>query len=642
MNPVIDVPARLVVAASLLVVALALSLVFYGTAINLLILAMADAALLCALAFVGPRGIVDAFSATRGAMIWSVAALFYLVLAYRLSLSPDNSFAPSWVLAAGPMAFIGAASVRRDARVSRALTLAVVSVVTLLATNSCVRFLLYGERAHEPLNDSNGYASLIYLVWIPLVHFYLVRCWRGEPGSRLWQPLVIGASFVMLLALLATRSRTSALIVAVAVVLWMILVVVRRLSWRPLLIQLCVAAGAVAVSIVCSTTSASVERGLEFGGGLMVRIELIRAALAMLVQYPLGVGVFGFPLLYPSFRSTSEQDTAGLFVHNDYVQFLVEGGPPLLLLLLVFVFAVLRRVIVLARLSPSDSQYPKLGIAIALVAASAHAIVNFVFYSLPLGILIGLMSAYLFVSDTAVAEVQRSTGSREVRLAAGALVFGWVMWLYLLLDVAIVGVFQGQPSLPFAASIRADEQRMLRFARVAERLNGNRGIPALGEAVLLYRALRAEPGSAYLKGQTYQALQHALAVDPWNSLIYLRLAQFLDEFPPPGGRRSGESDEELLTAAIGLDPLFLPGIDRLLELYAARGDDERRYALLRNVVYPWMPTVRRRDPTASDRYFGLLEGYADAAGDRAFAAEVRQKRSELARFVPAHRTRWFF
>ena len=78
----------------------------------------------------------------------------------------------------------------------------------------------------------------------------------------------------------------------------------------------------------------------------------------MFAQHPFGIGVFCFPLLYPSFRSLLEQDTAGLFVHNDYVQFLVEGGVPLLLFCsLLFVALVVRRAIMLVRLEPDRPEH---------------------------------------------------------------------------------------------------------------------------------------------------------------------------------------------------------------------------------------------------------------------------------------------
>jgi hypothetical protein len=183
---------------------------------------------------------------------------------------------------------------------------------------------------------------------------------------------------------------------------------------------------------------------------------------------------------------------------------------------------------------------------------------------------------------------------------------------------------------------------MLEFARFAQRMNGDRGIPALGEAILLYRAARGEPDSRYLREQTYAQLHRAIEVDPWNTQAYVRLAQFLNEFPPPGGRAPGESDEELLLSAIGLDPLFVPALDQLIQYYADTHQEPRIYALLRNVVYPWMPTLRRNDPGASDRYFDLLETFASAAGDSTFLAEVKRSRSEVVQLAPREQDYWFF
>jgi hypothetical protein len=160
--------------------------------------------------------------------------------------------------------------------------------------------------------------------------------------------------------------------------------------------------------------------------------------------------------------------------------------------------------------------------------------------------------------------------------------------------------------------------------------------------MLLYKSLRAEPESRYLRERTYGQFQVAMSVDPWNPLVYEKLAQFLTEFPPSGGPPAGESPEELLVASISLDPLYLPGIDQLLSLYAASGEDAKRYSLLRNIVYPWMPTVRKRDPAASDRYFALLEDYARRSADTAFVAELEKRKGELSRYVPASPTYWFF
>jgi O-antigen ligase len=635
-----DSTPRFIAASIFLALAAVVSLVFQGTAANLLYLAATAASLLVALSCVGTGAILQRLDANRWGFGLVLAMLGYLVVAYRLSISPDNSFAASWVLAAAPLAFIAGSAVMRNSAATRVLTTSTSTLVIALAAVSSVRFVLLGERAQQPLVDPNNYATLMYLVWVPLAHRYLAQGWRGEPTALVRHSWVLASSFVLVLAIIATRSRTALLIVGGALAVWVLVAAVRRTAWARLLVQLGVVGLAIVVALAVNMFTDVPTKGLEFGGGLSVRYELIRSALAIFAQHPLGIGVFCFSLLYPSHRSLLEQDTAGLFVHNDYVQLLVEGGVPLLILLLLFSGSVVVRARALLRFQPRDVRFAELGFALALAAVCTHALVNFVFYSLPLGILIGVMSAQLFADP-----LETPAAARSIQMPRGAIgvgiAMGWVMWLYLALDVATVGVFQGQSSLGLGAFVRADEHRMLEYARVAQRINGNRGIPALGEAILLFRAARAEPNSSYLPERAYQQFHRALAVDPWNTLIYLRLAQFLEEFPPSAGRAPGESTEELLLSAISLDPLYVPAIDQVLQHYAATSHESKSYALLRNVVYPWMARLRRDDPKASDRYFDLLQGYAAAAQDETFIAELAQRRSELASILPRPEKPWF-
>src|SRR4029453_15915050 len=74
--------------------------------------------------------------------------------------------------------------------------------------------------------------------------------------------------------------------------------------------------------------------------GTTIRLDLLRSAWEMFVDHPLtGGGLFCFGQMYGWYRAPSEQLTTGLFVHNDYLQFLAEGGVLLLVLpvgLLVF------------------------------------------------------------------------------------------------------------------------------------------------------------------------------------------------------------------------------------------------------------------------------------------------------------------
>jgi O-antigen ligase len=559
-----------------------------------------------------------------------VTTLVYLVLCYHLSISPDDSFAASWVLAATPLAFVGATVIEDDRTSRRWLLGAPLAITLLLAMSSALRFVLFGERAQAPLVDPNNYAALMYLAWIPLVHRDLTRGWSGRARSVRLQFGVFAASFVLVLAIVATRSRTALVLVAGCLALWFAIALAHRARTNKVWAHVAVASAAWCVGLVVNHLTDATLKGLQFEGGLAVRAALVRSAWAIWTEHPLGIGIFCFPLLYHSVRATSEQDTAGLFVHNDYVQFLVEGGVPLLLLLIAFVVVVTRRSLDLARLGIADRRFADLGFGIAIAAASAHAFVNFVYYSLPLDILVGIFAARLFgVRATGSTQPQLPTGG--VRLTAIGLGVGWLMWAYLALDVVTAGVFQGQPSLGLTSSIGSDPQRMLAFARVAQTLNGNRGIPALAEGMLLHRLAEAEPNSRYLPEAANRAFQRALAVDPWNTMAYVRYAQFLRRFP---GANPGQSSDELLLSAVAFDPTFSPAIDELVEGYERAGTPSKAYGLLRNVVYPWMRTLRRNDPQACERYLVALQAYARATHDAVFLAELDARRVELSAITP--------
>lgn len=623
-------------AAGLLGAALAASLVFYGTGTNLVMLAVVIALLLASLSCISVPGLRDLAGANGGGFLLALGVLGYLIVAYRFSVSPDNSFAPTWVLASVPLTFLCASVVATDVRARRFMVGLVGLLVLSLALLSDVRFVAFGERAHEPLIDPNNYATLTYLAWIPLVHRHIARAWRTDSVGRTETVVPVVASFVLVLAIVATHSRTALLIVAACLVFWLALTLMRNRTRTAIVAHVVAAVCAWGVAEIVVSTTAIPTKGFEFHSGLFVRGELIRAALSMFSSHPWGIGILCFPLLYPGIRSTQEQDTAGVFVHNDYIQFLTEGGVPLLALLLTFVFLVGREAVRYVRLDVSDRRFADLGYGIALLATCAHAFANFVFYSLPLDIMIGVTAALLFSARRGAARVSVPTGA-----AISAVAVGWIIWLYLVLDVAILGVFQAEPTFGLANATRADPHRMLEFARLAERLNGNRGLPVYGEAVLLYRAAQAEPASKYLPEQARDRFRAALAVDPWNTMIYVRFAQFLDEFGS-GSRAQGESDEELLLSALALDPTFVPAIDELLRRYVQSHQDAKAIALLRDFVYPWIRTIHKDDKAAGDRYLEMMSRYADASANRALESELSALRKELADDVPRHERIWFF
>ncbi len=202
---------------------------------------------------------------------------------------------------------------------------------------------------------------------------------------------LFGTALVMA-TMFATESRAGLIIVGVALSCWWGLALSRRLPLRDLVTHTAVA---LVVFLACTgfMGTAGVAPGGDntFTGGMTVRFGLAGEALALFLERPLGAGLGVFAAFYSARRPLWDQVTAGRFVHNDYVQFLLEGGP-LLLLALLFVGAwsmyLLRRTLVA---QVQETAFARAGFALAACALFAHAHINFVFYLYTLPLLLAVV-----------------------------------------------------------------------------------------------------------------------------------------------------------------------------------------------------------------------------------------------------------
>ena len=65
------------------------------------------------------------------------------------------------------------------------------------------------------------------------------------------------------------------------------------------------------------------------------------------------------------------------------------------------------------------------------------------------------------------------------------------------------------------------------------------------------------------------------------------------------------------------------------------------YALLKNVVFPWLELLKRRDDIAADRYAAEMIRLAKLAGDAEFASAVERKTAALEPVTPVTYPTWF-
>ncbi len=315
----------------------------------------------------------------------------------------------------------------------------------------------------------------------------------------------------------------------------------------------------------------------------------------MFAQHPFGIGVFCFPLLYPSYRSPLEQDTAGLFVHNDYVQFLVEGGVPL----------------PGTAVACSSERYwvapgccfdrtratPRLQISVSrsrCCAVCAHALVNFMFYSLPLSILVGLLGARLFSRAVAAARTEHADSEYRARRRR------WHRDG--LRDVAVPGAGRGNGR----ESFRSQRAWGLSHRFVATNTgcsnmrasrNASTAIEAFRCSVKRYCCIERRGRSRtrdYLpragvsdvpSGAGCRSVEHA-------ELSALRA---ISRRVPAGGRTRLRVSRRrnCCYSQLGWTRSSFQESIGCCSTTAATSQESKGYGLLRNVVYPWMERLRR-------------------------------------------------
>lgn len=165
-------------------------------------------------------------------------------------------------------------------------------------------------------------------------------------------------------AILITGSRTGAILATLEILLVAGIAVLRsRQGWstlRPLGIT-----ALVAITISFSASLLLHER-FEQQNPLAERMDLNRSSLAMAAERPLmGFGLGTYPTVYPAYARFD----AGRFVnhaHNDWAEWTVEGGVPLLLAMLILAFTSAGRAI-------------RSGWGIGLLAVFVHALVDYPF-----------------------------------------------------------------------------------------------------------------------------------------------------------------------------------------------------------------------------------------------------------------------
>lgn len=429
-------------------------------------------------------------------------------------------------------------------------------------------------RPMGPLDDINNFAALLYLLVLPLI----AQCLHGQGRPAHWLVLA-----VYLLALSTTLSRGAYLAMAMAV----LLIAVTAPRQRGTLLRL----GLLLMMTLASSQFTAQGLGIQRTHDLGALVANPQATLSedsvstrsrlLIWESSLqawreegaltGTGLNTYGLVYPRYRHLDEISSSGQTVHNDYVQGLLEGGPLLLLSLLILgPLAALWMAWRAARLPAArEDRSELLGMAAATLAVAAHAVVNFVYREPTINLLVGLYLAQLAVRTQAVA-----TPGSPIPVA----VLPW------LLRIVACG------ALIFAALAF---RNAVIFHKLGDELAALRGRDPATTLALVERLARIAPENPYIHLSRIRVFSHQAeqASDPRERRAHLASAYAAAENwirwdgRQPGPWRLAASlleTEPALAApdtalgyrqkALDLNPVDFQSRDRLATHLRARGD----------------------------------------------------------------------
>jgi O-antigen ligase len=625
--------------------ALLISLFFYGVGFNHLFLVLVSVALFAAFLLSGPVAFQRWLAADRvGATLVAVSLLGLCLVQVLGAISPETSFSGGFIVGAAPAAY-GIARMhgaeRQRALMANprqlvslpALALGILAIMVLI---SAVRFLGWQERTQEPLADPTSFAMLVYLGLVPWLHRHLAG--PADTAVRAGTLFKVAAAAALgSLAVFSTASRAASALFLAVVVGWVVLVLLRRARWRPVLaVVLATAVSWGTVSALSVAFQEAVGQELASDSALEQRRLLLRSAATLASDaFPHGLGLYGYDLRYPAVRSLQEQTSGGRFVHNDYVQFAVEGGIWLLVPLLFFLALVVVQGLLSLRTPPASERWLRAGGWVALGCVLVHAAVTYVFYTLSLALAIGLLAGW---SAAANPDQPAGPAVRRGSLIAWLAALGLGIWALglLALENVTLGVFSGQPSLPGTSQLRVSVDRQLQFARTAQRLNSDRSTPVVVQALHLKRRFleNSEP-SLYAAAEA--ALQEVLAINPYAEQSRIEYADLLarsgagrGDFPL--GLRLAR---QLLDQGLALDPASLKLLTTALRLVDATGTPEDAYGFMTERIAPWLELLSIRFPEQAGALTEDLIARARALGETADLPGYRQRLEAIERRLAA-------
>lgn len=603
----------------LFIAALALGLTFHGPGHSLPLLLYASVALGLAavLALRAALGRATGLGGDRPLLLVFAGYIAWLVICVQTSVSVESSFHPFWNLLAMPLAYVVVRVLTDEPVWRERLLLAVGVVASLSVAAALVGLITTGERSAGPLSDPNNLATFLNMVFFVALGLRL-----GADHARGRDYALDALLLLLVLGLFATVSR-------VGIALWLATVSVALVgAWRygrPKRPFVFASVGAlVGFALLYFARGSTTERftsGLSFATGIESRLAMWGSSLEIFLDHPwTGAGLQTFRLLYPRYRSIADQASAGNFAHNDYLQFLGDGGIVLLACLLTLVIWVAVRVWstlqAIQRDEAPGENWLALGALVGACTLFIHALMNFSLYVLSVSILLGGVLAIGFPRQRAQL-MPKPAGSVALAIAAVAMLGGW---FFLAVDAYAYALLLKQPGMPFI-EVAGDPERVEIAADRLNALNPRRGLPMYALAKVAAQDSQSDAPGLERRANMY--FEEAIARDPLNPSVRIDYAIFLKS------QARKEAAESVLNGALVVDPTELKAHISLTNLYLSEGRREEAYRHFRERIWPWTQLFYYRHPDGVAFYLEKFAPLDQEIGGGALSQEMNFWRDVL-------------